>query len=349
MATFAGPAHGMLPSDALKIVFVRTDRLGDVLLNLPAVAALREAYPESRITFLARPELVDLLSTVPEVDAVCSYQPGPRAGWWRRALRMGFAWRVAAYDVAIISNPMRELHLAAYLAGIPQRIGYDRKWGGLLTARLPDRKHLGLRHEVEANTELLKPLGIEGAVPAWRFPQLLQQQDEARALLQQAGLSASEPFIVVHPWTSNPAKQWPWDRFRQLIDRFIEQAGKPVVLIGGKAEAARLPRMLPLRPEVINLVGCLTLPQLAGLLQCAERLISNDSGPAHLAAAVGLPTIVLFGAAVEATGPRRWGPWGSGHVVIERSVITDITVEDVLEAIAQLSRIADAASTPSRR
>jgi len=332
----------------MHVLFVRTDRLGDVLLNLPAIAALHRAWPAARLTMLVHPDVAPLLAFVPEIDALV-IEPVDARAWWRRSLSWSRRLRMAQFDVAIISNPKREYHLAVWLAGIPQRIGYDRKWGGLLTARLPDRKHLGLQHEVEANMELLRPLGVDGIAPSWRFPQLPRQQDEARVLLQQAGLSASGPFIVVHPWTSNPLKQWPLDRFRQLIDRLIEQAGKPIVLIGGKAEAAQLPRALSLRSEVINLVGRLTLPQLAGLLQCAERLISNDSGPVHLAAAVGLPTVVLFGAAVEATGPRRWGPWGSGHVVIERGVITDIAVQDVLEAVAQPSRVLDAAPLPSRR
>lgn len=313
----------------LNMLFMRTDRLGEVVLNLPTIAALRAAYPGARITMLADSGLEPLLRLAPEIDGVIRYEPGPRAAWWRRALRMGLAWRRAAYDVAIISNPMQELHLAAYVAGIPQRIGYRRKWGGLLTHRLPDQKCLGTRHEVEANMDLVRPLGIVAEPPRWQFPLLAAQQREALQLAQQAGLPVDAPFMVVHPWTSHPAKQWPLDRFRQLIAWLPERLGTAVVVIGGQAEAALIHRVIRPSPSIIDVVGRLTLPQLAGLLQRAEGLISNDSGPVHLAAAVGTRTLVIFGAATAATGPGRWGPWGSGHLVIWKSSPQLIQLDDV--------------------
>ena len=226
------------------------------------------------------------------------------------------------------------LFRSTFLAGIPVRVGYDRKWGCLLTHRLPDRKALGERHEVEYNLDLVRALGIQASIPRVQFPRLEREEAEVFQLLAQQGIARSEPFIAVHPWTSNPLKQWPAVRFQELIRRVRERVQVRVVVIGGPEESGRVSEVVPNELPVVNLVGRLTLKQLAALFQRARLLISNDSGPVHLAAAVGTPTVVLFGASSASTGPRRWGPWGdAGHVVIAKSSMEAIGVDEVMETV----------------
>ena len=121
-----------------------------------------------------------------------------------------------------------------------------------------------------------------------------------------------------------------------LIRYAVERLATQVVVVGGPEEAARAPAALPADLPVANLVGRLTLVQLAALLQHARLLISNDSGPVHLAAAMGTPTVVLFGSANAATGPRRWGPWGTGHAVIWKPSMEAIEVEEVCTAVQNM-------------
>ena len=175
-------------------------------------------------------------------------------------------------------------------------------------------------------------LGAPAPPAAAPFPQLDHEWEPVRQMLAAHGLNGAAPLLAVHPWTSNPVKQWPVERFEALVEAMVSRAYGDVVIIGGpESPRWRMPRAASGR--VMDLTGQLTLPQLAALLQRSRLVISNDSGPVHLAAAVGTRTLVLFGAADSSTGPRRWGPWGERHVVIARRTMQAITVDEVLEAL----------------
>ncbi len=319
-----------------RILYVRTDRLGETLLTLPAMAAAKAIWPGSVLMALVHPELVPLLRSVPWIDEIMADEPKPDESWWLRSWRLSRTLRSRRFDLAVIANPRKEWHLAVSLSGIPQRVGYARKWGLLLTHRIKDRKALGERHEVEYNLDLLRALGVAVPpvpMPPWRFDDLDRDQAEAFRFIEQMDLRPSEPFIVVHPWASNPLKEWPTDRFQSVIRLTVERLSRQVIVIGGQREQRRSQVMVFPGLPVGNLTGRLTLRQLAGLLQRAQVLISNDSGPVHLAAALGIKTIVLFGTTDPGTSPRRWGPWGSGHAVIWKPSMEMIAVEDVLLAL----------------
>ena len=322
-----------MTDSALRILFVRTDRLGDVLLNLPAVAALRAACPRAHVTMMVHPNLGALLEGSPEVDELMAYQDDSRRPWWWAAAHLAGRLRAKRFDVAILSTSKKEFHAAAFLAGIPQRVGFDRKWGWLLTHRLPDAKALGERHEVEYNLDLITSLGRPSSVPSWRWPRLDREQLDVAAVLERHGISVAKPFIVLHPWTSNPRKQWPLERYRDVARRIAQELRHPVIIIGGPEERPRASDAGPDDRTVVNLVGQLSLRQLTALLQRATLLVSNDSGPVHLAASVGTKAVVLFGSDDPGTGPRRWGPWGEGHTVLCKPRVDDITVEEVVAAV----------------
>ncbi len=315
-------------------MFIRTDRLGETVLNLPAVTALKSTHPGASLTLLVHPDLAELLRDFPGVAQVLA-APERGGAWWWRAWRLGGVLRRQRFDVAIVSNPKKELHLAVWLAGIRWRIGYDRKWGCLLTHRLAEGAPSSDRHEVERNLELVRPLGVaEGPVPR-RFAALHQEQGYVRDLLAREGFEPDARFIAVHPWTSNPVKQWPAERFRALVQRIASTLRVGVVIVGGPEARRSDGYATPSIPGVLDVTGRLTLRQLAALLERAQLLVSNDSGPVHVSAAVGTPTVVLFGVTSGAAGPRRWGPWGAGHSVIAGPSIEAISVEEVFAAVAR--------------
>lgn len=328
------PAHRTI-THARRVLFVRTDRLGETVLNLPAVAAVKAALPQASLTLLVHPTLRDLLADAPGVDAVWAYPLMSSTFWWMRAAQAARLLRQGRFDIAIVSNPTKELHAAVWLAGIPCRVGYDRKLGWLLTHCVPDRKALGVCHEVEYNLQLVQALGLPTTVPSWQWPSTERDRVAVLRLCEQQGLAPATPFIAVHPWASNPVKAWPMSRFRELIQRTVDRLHVKVVLIGGPEAIEAASTVIPSHGlSFINLVGRLTLTQLAELLRQARVLVSNDSGPVHLAAAVQTPTVVLFGTPDPATGPGRWGPWGEGHVVIWKPSMDAIAVEEVFAALA---------------
>ena len=332
----AGPTRGTEPRNALarvrRVLFLRTDRLGETILNIPAVASLKAALPGCTLTFMVRSELGPLFEGAPWADRVLPY-PDSGGGWLARAWRLARLLRRQRFDLAIVSNPKKELHLAVWLAGIPRRVGYDRKWGGLLTHRLPDGKAVRRLHEVDFNLELVRTLELPTEVPHRWLPAFDRERTEVRQRLGRHRVKAEEDVIVLHPWASTPRKQWPLERFQALIHRLRRDGHARLVLVGGAEERSRAQALLGDGQDVINFVGELTLRELAALLEASSLLVSNDSGPVHLAAAVGTATLVLFGLAATPGGPQRWGPWGAGHTVISRASIGDITVEDVVEAL----------------
>lgn len=341
-----------MTSDAIhsasRILFIRTDRLGETVLNLPVVAGLKQHFPKATVTFLSRPELTPLIGQAQGVERVLAYEEGMPRWWLARAVRLALRLRPERFDLVMISNPRKDLHLATWLAGIPCRVGYDRKWGWLLNRRLPDRKALGERHEVEYNYMLVTALGLPDSIPSWRFPALLHAQDEVMQLVEQQGVNSSESLVVVHPWTSNPVKRWPVERFRAVIETLSQRLGVVPVVIGGPEEQKPGEVLLrPKRPRVVDLIGRLSVVQLAALFQRARLLVSNDSGPVHVAAAVGTPVVVLFRTEDPATAPKRWGPWGAGHTVLGKRSLEEIQVDEVMDAIRQqLAR--PSATRPSR-
>ncbi len=321
---------------ARRIVVIRTDRLGETLLAIPAVSALQAALPQASVTLLVHPGLRGLLTRLAGLDGVLAV-PAPGAPWWASGWQVGRLLRGGRFDAAVVSNPKKELHLGVWLAGIPRRVGYARKWDILLTDRVPDRKALGERHEVEYNLELVRTLvghPVAAPAPGWRWGRFEAEQTAVRRQLAQQGVQPSDPLVAVHPWSSNPAKLWPAPKFQRLIREAVEALGVSVALIGGPDERPQA-ATFPSGGRIANLVGALSLLELAALLQMARTVVSNDSGPAHLAAAMGTPAIVLFGTQDPAAGPRRWGPWGSGHTVIWKSSMEAISVDEVVAALAR--------------
>lgn len=316
-----------------RLLFVRTDRLGETVLNLPVIHELRKALPAWRLLFLVQERLCPLFAGHPDVDEVLA-ESVPAGSWWRRAWGMSRQWRAWGISTVVISNPKKEYHLAAWLAGIPTRTGYDRKWGFLLTHRIADRRVLGERHEVEYNMQLLAVLGL--TVPSsvvLQLPVTKTGEEECAQLLEQLGVKQMDRLIVVHPWTSNPRKQWPLPRVRELLQRLWRIGAARVAVVGGPEEALPAQTLLRgLESEVVNVAGRLSLPALAAILRRARVMITNDSGPMHLASAVGAPMVALFGTAEPGSHPRRWGPWGRGHTVIHKP-LGAITVDEVLQAI----------------
>ena len=288
--------------------------------------------PQAHLILMVGAANHELLADYPEVDEVVA-EPGLGDQWWRRAGRLSRLWRSWRVQTVMVSNPKKEYHVAAWLAGIPRRVGYDCKWGGLLTHRLPDRKALGERHEVEYNLDLARLIGLPTPRPQWQWPSFTREQEDVRQLLSAQGLNPSEAFVAIHPWTSHPSKQWPLPRYRELIGAVGREPSIQVALIGGPEERIRVPEVLPAHGRVADVVGRISLSQLAALLRQARVVVSNDSGPVHLAAAMGTPTVVLFGTSDPATGPARWGPWGAGHTVICKPRMEHIDVEEVLRAV----------------
>jgi ADP-heptose:LPS heptosyltransferase len=321
------------------ILVIRNDRFGEFLLNIPAIRALKEAYPQAKLTLAVNPLVKELAQAIECVDAVVV---------WDDKFRKGM--RKQKFDACLVLNPTKEAHWSAFITRIPVRVGYNRKWGFLLTHKLKDTKHLGDRHEVDCNLELVNLIASPRRGGARNDEKdVCPRNDGVLRLPRNDKYEFLAGAIAIHPFTSDPVKQWSVERFKELAQRIKRELGLNVVMVGliiGKdkeiASAPAAPRndekdVCPRNDEIddgiVNMVNKTSLVELAALLKCCSLLISGDSGPVHLAAAVGTPVIALFRNDLPGKTARRWGPWGQGHVVIEKSSLNDISLDEVLEAM----------------
>ena len=298
------------------ILAIRNDRFGEFLLNIPALRALKETYPDSRLTLAVNPSVKDLAECIEYADQIAVWDDD-----FKKSLRK------YKFDLCVVLNPTKEAHVLSFLSGIPKRVGYDRKWGILLTHKIPDKKNLGLSHEVEYNLDLV------GLIKA--------RTSDKSISLSKLPVMANPKYagaVAIHPFTSDAVKQWPVERFQELAKALSIQGDSHlrVLIVGKEEESGR--KFDNLGNNIISLVNKTSLVELAQILKQCKLLISCDSGPIHLAAAVGTQVIALFRNDLPGKTPHRWGPWGDKHIVIEKNSLSDIIVDEVLAKVKGIIR-----------
>lgn len=305
-----------------RILVIRLDRLGDVVLSTPVLHALRQAYPNAFLAMMVRPACRELIEGHPALNEVLLYDKAGEHHGIRPTIRFARSLRRLAFDTAVILHPTHRSHWIPWLAGIPRRIGYDRKGAWLLTHRLPHRKPEGTQHESCYTLELLAPLGIhvEGDVRPF-IPVAPEAMQRVERLLAHEALDPTRPLVAIHPSASCPSKRWLPERFAQVADRLIQEHHVAVCLVAGEADADAARQVAAaMRERAIILAGRLTVGELAALLTRCRLLVSNDSGPVHIAAAVGTPVVAIFGRNQPGLSATRWGPLGQGHIVLQKDV-----------------------------
>lgn len=297
--------------------------MGELLLSLPAVHAAREAFPKAQITLLVQQGLEPLIEGHPDVDRILTCSPEEGKGWVG-AFRVARRLRKERFDSAIILNPTKLFHVAAFLAGIPTRIGYHRKLGVLLTLSIPDTKVFRNHHEVNYNLELVRLLGIPASPSTLHLPTDPEKESQAQQLMNACGIALGHHPIAIHPWTSNPQKSWPLESFGE-VTRLLQKSGHTIVVIGGPESIHSMDEAKPMfSTGYINLVGRVPLGILPALLKQCAVLVSNDSGPVHVAAAVGTPTVVVA-PCNHGSLLARWRPLGEGHHLLLSPVPEEVT------------------------
>ena len=292
----------------MRILLRATNWVGDVVISLPALRALRAHHRGDRLAVLARPWVAELYRLLPEVDEVLVEEPkGRHAGRDGRALLAG-ELREKGFDRAILLPRSFATALAAWQAGIPERWGYRGELRApLLTHPVEFEPRVG-EHELFRHLRLVAATGAPlPAVPDATLPVPEPVRRAAREKLSEAGL-ASGPFAAAHVASfAHEAKRWSGERFAELFRRLDAERGLPVVLLGSAAEAGMNARVAALAApaRVVDLAGKTSLPDVLGVVAEAELFVGNDSGLAHLANAAGTPTTVVFGP----TDPDATRPW----------------------------------------
>jgi heptosyltransferase-2 len=292
-----------------RILVIRPDRIGDVVLSIPVLRALRERWPEAYIAMMVRPYTRAVLTGNPWIDDILTDDPHGAdrgmAGCWRQAGRL----RARRFDTALLLLPTMRLAWMLWAAGIPRRISVGRKVYHVLTRTRSISRHryVPLRHEADYCLDLARAIGAPAGT--WQPAVFLTEEERAAARDRLAAAGAvHRPLVGLHPGNGHNAPNWAPERYGALAEQIHARFGGTVVVTGSGAEQALLDRMRAQHAApLVSLVGQLSLRQLMAVIGALDVLVSSSTGPMHLAAALEVPTVSLF-CPLPARSPQRWAP-----------------------------------------
>ncbi len=348
-----------MPEEPEKILIVRLSALGDVVRCLPALTALRKAFPGAHIGWVVEKRFAGIVENHPDLDELIVL---PRKDWTRQLKNPLFIpalpFRVAGffrrlrkkkYEVAIDFQGNLRSGLVTRLCGAPRRIG-------LAASHAKENSHRFYTetfappdgvHRLMWNMLMLSRLGIEGPAIEWRLPR--DEEAVARAEEFTGSLNSQGPLVIIHPGTSKFGrfKQWPPGRFAEVARRLHEEFGGVAVVTGGPGEEQICEEVARSAGDCAAVAPRMSLKELAALIGRANLFIGADTGPIHIAVAAGVPVVAIFGP----KDPGFYGPFGDGNEVVTADVpcrpctkrrcddpvcMTAVTVDSVVESAKKI-------------
>lgn len=331
-----------------RILLIKPSSLGDIVHTLPVVSAIKTQWPGAHLTWVVKRQWAELVRRVEGVDRVWAVDEGV-VSW----VKQGWALRSERFDLAIDLQGLLRSGAVAWLSGIPLRIGFANgregsPWFYTTQVSVPTVE----MHAVDRYLLVAEAIGVrvQGS-PQFRFNVLDEDRAIIRNMLSEKGIPVDQPWVAMNVSARWTTKRWPVSSFAAVLDRLHEEGRGPVVVIGSAedrcdVDALRAATTTPFT----DLAGAVPLGCLPALLSKAAAMITNDSGPMHIAAAVGVPVVALFGPTSEV----RTGPYGTGHCVLTGSVpcrpcfsrvcrhtpelecLRSLTPDDVAEAVRRL-------------
>jgi heptosyltransferase-1 len=293
------------------VLVVRLGALGDIIHALPAVAALRAAYPSARIDWLVDAKHRAILDLVPVIDRILVLERPSLAGWIEAARGL----RAQRYDVALDFQGLMKSAILARASGAPRVLGFSiwhlREKGArpFYSESLDPSRAPAEGHVIHKNLRLVEALGVREA--AIEFP-LRHVASAARDALLAA--AAAAPFALLNPGAAWPNKQWHSDRFGEVAAFLREVRGLVPFVLWGPGERPLAEAVIASSGGAARLAPATTLADLVEICRSASLMVSGDTGPLHIAAAVGTPTVSIFGP----TDPARNGPWSPDDIAVSR-------------------------------
>jgi heptosyltransferase-1 len=332
-------------SDYRRVLLIKPSSLGDIVHAMPVVSALKVRWPDAHLTWFVKRQWADLVHRFEDVDRI--WPVDSTVGGWLGQVR---ALRGEGFDLVIDLQGLFRSGALAWLSGSPVRIGFANGREGspcFYTHRVPVSSME--MHAVDRYLLVAAALGASPqSKPQFRFKKLEEDLAAIRDLCEKNKFSVQKSWVAISITARWPTKRWPLSSFAAVIDQLTREGLGPIVLIGSsdeKHEAGQLKAITT--SSFVDLTGAVPLGFLPALLSRASVLITNDSGPMHIAAAVGTPVVALFGP----TSPIRTGPYGSGHAVLNHKVscspcfsrycentaylacLTNITPDQVMSAV----------------
>ncbi len=342
-----------------RILIIKLGAVGDVIHTLPVLETLRTCFPQAHIGWAVEEAAAPILEGNPALNELIRLERKKLRGMSGLAyFRRWLQWlRERQFDTVLDPHNLFKSGLIAYVSGASLRVGFKKfREGNFLFMNRWVRPAVCYRHAVEKYLSLLEPLGIPESQWMFRFPLVWDQHDEefiGRFWIEQGfgrGGAKPETVVAVNPGANWPSKRWMPERYAQVADRLAKEHGNRILILWGPGERPLAERIAGAMSETSVIAPETDLKRLMALIKRCRLLITGDTGPLHIAAALGVPTVALFGP----SDPARNGPYGQGRAVVrslippathwQRKEIGDrwmkaITVETVVEtAMKQLGR-----------
>jgi heptosyltransferase III len=323
-----------------RILVIRTDRIGDVILTLPLADALKKHFPGSEIDFLVDPKTFSLVSEYPNINKVHTIEKVTASGIKKLC-------KETNYDLAIVVYPLFAIAVGLYLAGVNYRLGTAYRWYSFLfNLKRYEHRKKSVKHELEYNIGLLEELGIENIAPtAPVLPVNESDLELVKSKLKEKGIWSDRGFIIIHVPSLGSAKVWKDENFTALIKLLLKDSKfrKFIMLsgtIGDEEQVKSIAGRFSDSGRVIPVLD-LNLIELKAAIKLAELFIGNSTGPIHIAAAVGT-FVIGFYSPIKVESSIRWGPNTVKKKLFSPSedsntpdIMDDITPADVYQFVME--------------
>src|SRR5438093_3066025 len=290
-----------------RILVIKLRYVGDVLLATPVLSRLREGYPKAHLAMLVNPGTDGVVRDHPALDEVLVLERDGLARQWRFVRDV----RRRRFDLVIDLTDADRSAIVSRLTGARVRLGYNSEghWRGRLYTQVVEADRFGM-HTVRYHLMATEALGLKGQPPSPILTVVPEARREANCLLREAGVDGAQPFVCLHPGARWWFKTWPAERYAALADLIQNHKATQALFLVGDQERSLESRIADgMKTPFRSLIGKTSLRNLAAVLERATLVVTKDNGPMHMAAALRVPVIGLFGP----SDPAVWGPWGDGH------------------------------------
>ncbi|MFC1713083.1 lipopolysaccharide heptosyltransferase II [Candidatus Poribacteria bacterium] len=331
-----------------RILVLRPDGIGDALNSTPAISALRNAYRDAHISVVLKPSGAEILSLNPHIDEIIIYDPDDLHSGVAAKLRFLSKIRAEGHDMAIILKNSSWCNFISYASGARYRIGRKserKRFSSTLTDGVRSRDPKGTKHEVYRNMDVARLAGADDGISELVLRLSEDERAWAQDFIHNKGLDQASPLVGIHPGGSSFDKLWPAENFAYVADQLAQNPGTRIILFSGPGEDALADKIRETMTHPPICASGISLRQSAALNERCSLFICNDSGPMHIAAALNVPTVALFGP----TDHVRWQPRSEEAVIVRRDMdcwpcsahkcrkefecMKSLPVDDVLDAV----------------
>jgi heptosyltransferase-1 len=354
-----------MPGSLKNILIMKPSALGDIVLALPALTALRKSFPDAKISWLVRPEFASLLENHPHLDEIIPFDRKSLGRAWccpkafSALVQLISRLRRSKFDVVFDFQGLFRTAILAWLSGCKKRFG---------KANSRELAHLFYTDQIEQDAEsihlvdfylkmvkavsssspgksIIEPAPAKAGV-RFEFPSNPADVDSVNKLLKSSGIDSGK-YLVFVPGSAHKTKCWPPERFAALADKITSQFEMPIIAVGTNSDKSLVEKIDNIaKTSIINFVGRTSLKELVELLRAARLVVSNDTGPGHIAAALGVPLVMMY----SWSNPARIAPYGRPQCMVAREPygrglkikstnpkhnVTNITLDEVFKKVQE--------------